>query len=73
MDRPIDKPFRLHISDVFKGVGSGFSVSGRVGAGHIQSGDRVLVTPVGVTATIKGICSFLVDFNLCFMAEIKKF
>ncbi|XP_041360116.1 HBS1-like protein isoform X2 [Gigantopelta aegis] len=55
LDRPIDKAFRLNIGDVFKGVGSGFSISGRVGAGHIQNGDRVIVMPAGVSASIKGV------------------
>ncbi|XP_078596832.1 HBS1-like protein isoform X3 [Branchiostoma floridae x Branchiostoma japonicum] len=53
--RPVDKPFRFCVSDVFKGMGSGFSVAGRLVAGSIQNSTRVMVMPVGETATIKGI------------------
>ncbi|XP_066274742.1 HBS1-like protein isoform X4 [Branchiostoma lanceolatum] len=53
--RPVDKPFRFCVSDVFKGMGSGFSVAGRMVAGSIQNGTRVMVMPSGETATVKGI------------------
>ncbi|XP_005104900.1 HBS1-like protein isoform X1 [Aplysia californica] len=53
--RPIDKPFRLNVSDVFKGIGTGFNVSGRVGSGYVQPGDKVLILPAGITATIKNV------------------
>ncbi|KAI8479658.1 HBS1-like protein [Branchiostoma belcheri] len=53
--RPVDKPFRFCVSDVFKGMGSGFSVAGRLVAGSIQNSTRVMVMPVGETATVKGI------------------
>uniref|UniRef100_A0A0B7A336 Tr-type G domain-containing protein n=1 Tax=Arion vulgaris TaxID=1028688 RepID=A0A0B7A336_9EUPU len=53
--RPIDKPFRLSVSDVFKGVGTGFNVAGRVGSGYVQPGDKVLIMPAGVTASIKNL------------------
>lgn len=50
----MDKPFRLIISDVFKGLGSGFSVVGRVSSGSVQAGDKVLVQPAGDLAVVKG-------------------
>lgn len=53
--RPIDKPFRMSVSDVFKGIGTGFNVSGRVGSGYVQPGDKVLILPAGVSATIKSV------------------
>ncbi|CAG5123412.1 unnamed protein product [Candidula unifasciata] len=53
--RPIDKPFRLNVSDVFKGVGTGFNVAGRVGSGYVQPGDKVIIMPAGVTANIKNV------------------
>lgn len=53
--RPTDKPFRLSVGDVFKGMGSGFSVAGRIGSGSLQAGDKVLVLPVGEIASVKGI------------------
>ncbi|XP_033738844.1 HBS1-like protein [Pecten maximus] len=53
--RQLDKPLRLTVGDVFKGMGAGFSVTGRVGAGSVQTGDKVQVMPYGEMATIKGI------------------
>lgn len=54
VERPMDRPFRLIISDVFKGLGSGFSVVGRVSSGSVQAGDKVLVQPAGDLAVVKG-------------------
>ncbi|XP_060081128.1 HBS1-like protein isoform X1 [Ylistrum balloti] len=53
--RQLDKPLRLTVGDVFKGMGAGFSVTGRVGAGSVQTGDKVQIMPYGETATVKGI------------------
>ncbi|XP_066229268.1 HBS1-like protein isoform X1 [Saccopteryx leptura] len=53
--RSIDKPFRLCVSDVFKDQGSGFCVTGRIEAGFIQTGDRLLAMPPNETCTAKGI------------------
>lgn len=53
-ERPISKPFRLSINDIFKGTGSGFCVSGRVETGMVQVGDKVLVQPQNEGAIIKG-------------------
>ena len=49
----MQKAFRMCIADVFKGMGSGFSVSGMVQAGTAQPGEKVLVMPQGETANIK--------------------
>ncbi|XP_055886757.1 HBS1-like protein isoform X2 [Biomphalaria glabrata] len=67
--RPIDKPFRLHVSDVFKGVGTGFNVAGRVGAGYVQSGDKILIMPLGNCATVKNIYIDDVADNLAFAGD----
>uniref|UniRef100_I3IVE6 HBS1-like protein n=1 Tax=Oreochromis niloticus TaxID=8128 RepID=I3IVE6_ORENI len=53
--RSVDKPFRLCVSDVFKDQGSGFCVTGKIEAGHIQTGDRILAMPPNETCTVKGI------------------
>ncbi|XP_051031330.1 HBS1-like protein isoform X1 [Phodopus roborovskii] len=53
--RAIDKPFRLCVSDVFKDQGSGFCVTGKIEAGYIQTGDRLLAMPPNETCTAKGI------------------
>ncbi|XP_063165796.1 HBS1-like protein isoform X3 [Candoia aspera] len=53
--RSIDKPFRLCVSDVFKDQGSGFCVTGKIEAGYVQVGERLLVMPPNETCTVKGI------------------
>ncbi|KAG8225167.1 hypothetical protein J437_LFUL002867 [Ladona fulva] len=53
--RPVSKPFRMSVNDIFKGTGSGFCVSGRVETGILQAGEKVLVQPQGELALVKGI------------------
>nr|XP_033791773.1 HBS1-like protein isoform X2 [Geotrypetes seraphini] len=53
--RSVEKPFRLCVSDVFKDQGSGFSVTGKIEAGYVQTGDRLLAMPPNETCTVKGI------------------
>ncbi|KAJ0026926.1 hypothetical protein NQD34_017926 [Periophthalmus magnuspinnatus] len=53
--RSIDKPFRLCVSDVFKDQGSGFCITGKIEAGYVQTGDRILAMPPNETCTVKGI------------------
>lgn len=79
--RSVEKPFRLCVSDVYKGKvartlpdsvssfggnkrlklhflpsdqGSGFCVTGKIEAGYIQTGDRILAMPPNETCTVKG-------------------
>ncbi|CAG8466063.1 3937_t:CDS:10 [Ambispora gerdemannii] len=56
--RLLDKPFRLSVTDFFKGGlggggGGGVSVAGRIEAGTIQIGEQVLVVPGGEYGTVK--------------------
>ncbi|MCJ1312271.1 Hsp70 suppressor, GTPase facilitates ribosomal subunit dissociation [Agyrium rufum] len=52
----LEKPFRLTIADVFRGsVQNPLSVSGRIEAGHIQIGDKILAQPAGETAVVKAL------------------
>ncbi|XP_060095781.1 HBS1-like protein isoform X1 [Heteronotia binoei] len=53
--RSVDKPFRLCVSDVFKDQGTGFCVTGKIEAGYVQIGDRLLAMPPNETCTVKGI------------------
>ncbi|XP_071119825.1 HBS1-like protein isoform X1 [Haliotis cracherodii] len=55
LERPIDKPFRLNVGDVFKGQGTGFRISGRIGSGYTQPGDRAVVMPGNITATVRNV------------------
>ncbi|GLH00934.1 Elongation factor 1-alpha [Gryllus bimaculatus] len=54
-ERPITKPFRLSVNDIFKGTGSGFCISGRVETGLVETGDKVLVQPQNEVAVIKAV------------------
>ncbi|XP_019867339.1 protein HBS1 [Aethina tumida] len=53
--RPINKPFRLSVNDIFKGTGSAFCVSGRVETGTLNVGDKVLVCPNREPAVVKSL------------------
>ncbi|KAI7794296.1 HBS1-like protein, partial [Triplophysa rosa] len=53
--RSVEKPFRLCVSDVFKDLGSGFCVTGKIEAGFVQTGDKMLAMPPNETCTVKGI------------------
>ncbi|CAG0879937.1 unnamed protein product [Darwinula stevensoni] len=54
-ERPVSKPFRMPISDVFKSVGAGFCVAGRIETGFIQNGDKAMVMPQGESVLVKGL------------------
>lgn len=41
------------VTDVFKGIGAGYSVSGTLQAGSVQASERVLCMPHGDIATVK--------------------
>ena len=68
-ERPVDKPFRLSVSDVFKSATGGFSIAGRISAGYIRPGDKVMVMPAGNMAGVKSesvlFCSVLFCSRLC--------
>ncbi|CAG8600773.1 12930_t:CDS:10 [Funneliformis mosseae] len=56
--RLLEKPFRLSVSDFFKGgIGSmgGVTVAGRIEAGNIQIGEGVTVIPGGEHGVVKGL------------------
>lgn len=54
-ERPVTKPFRLCIADVFKGQSSAFGVAGRVETGFVQAGEKVTVMPLGESVVVKSI------------------
>ncbi|CAF1258914.1 unnamed protein product [Adineta ricciae] len=57
-ERPISKPFRLCITDVFRATGIGastVSIAGRVECGGIEINERVLLRPSNDQVTIKSI------------------
>ncbi|CAH1159426.1 unnamed protein product [Phyllotreta striolata] len=54
-ERPVSKPFRLSINDIFKGTGTSFCVSGRVENGTLSVGDKILVCPSRESAVVKSL------------------
>ncbi|KAF9423335.1 HBS1-like protein [Podila epigama] len=50
--RAVEKPFRMSVTDVFKGTG-GVSAAGRLEAGHVQIGETVMVMPGAELAVVK--------------------
>jgi elongation factor 1 alpha-like protein len=57
-ERPISKPFRLCITDVFRATGTGtgtVSISGRIDCGGVEGNERVLLRPSNDLVTIKTI------------------
>ncbi|XP_065842838.1 HBS1-like protein [Oscarella lobularis] len=54
-ERSAERPFRCSVSDVYKGVGAGFTIAGKVFCGYIQVSDQVLVMPAAVIGQVKAI------------------
>ncbi|XP_037047570.1 HBS1-like protein [Bradysia coprophila] len=54
-ERSIDKPFRMSVSDIYKGTSSGFCVYGRIETGVLRTNDKILVCPLKEQAVVKGI------------------
>ncbi|KAK7061453.1 HBS1-like protein [Favolaschia claudopus] len=53
--RDIASPARIPISNIYKGQGSGISVSGRLLSGVVQVGERLRICPGDETAVVKSI------------------
>ena len=53
--RPIDRPFRCCVTEVFRSQSLGVTVAGRVDSGAVIKGDSVLVLPQGETVSVRGV------------------
>lgn len=53
--KPIDKPLRLPVQDVYTITGVGTVPVGRVETGAVKVGDKVVIMPSGITGEIKSI------------------
>lgn len=67
--RPVSKPLRMSINDIFKGTGSGFSVAGRIENGVINKGDKVLVCPTKEMAEVRGLSINDLAGNVAFAGD----
>lgn len=54
-EKPIDKPLRIPIQDVYTITGVGTVPVGRVESGKLKVGDKVIIMPAGVTGEVKSI------------------
>lgn len=51
--RPIDKPFKMSISDIFKGQTSGIYLYGKIDYGFVETNQKLLILPNNDFCTIK--------------------
>lgn len=68
-ERAIDKPFRMSISDVYKGTGSNFCLSGRIASGHVCPNDKILICPSKEQGQVKSITIDDVPVNTAFAGD----
>lgn len=68
-ERPVAKPLRMSINDVFKSTGSGFCVSGRIETGMLSKGDKVLVCPTKELAEVRGLSINDLSSNVAFAGD----
>lgn len=55
MARALNKPLRMTISEVFRSAQSPLTISGRLDAGSLQTGDALLIQPSGEKAYVKSL------------------
>lgn len=67
--RPVAKPFRMPINDIFKGTGSGFCVAGRIENGTVNKGDKVLVCPTKEMAEVRSLSINDMSSNVAFAGD----
>ncbi|XP_071807872.1 uncharacterized protein [Asterias amurensis] len=53
--RPVDKSYRQCVSDVFKGMGAGISIAGKIESGGVQVGDKVVIMPAAEHGQVRGV------------------
>lgn len=68
-ERPMAKPFRMSISDVYKGTGSGYCLSGRIESGHVCVNDKIMVCPSKEQGQVKNITIDDLPYNTAFAGD----
>lgn len=59
----------MSISDVYKGTGSGFCLSGRIASGHLCVNDKVLISPLKEQGQVKNITIDELSVNTAFAGD----
>lgn len=54
-ERPVTKPIRISIADIFKSQVSGVCIAARIDSGAIQTGQKLIILPAGEQCTVKSI------------------
>lgn len=67
--RPVAKPFRMPVNDIFKGTGSGICVAGRIENGIVNKGDKVLVCPTKEMAEVRSLSINDMSRNVAFAGD----
>lgn len=67
--RPVSKPLRMTVNDIFKGTGTGLCVAGRIETGILNKGDKVLVCPIKEMAEVKGVSINDMSSNVAFAGD----
>lgn len=68
-ERPVSRPFRMSINDIFKGTGSGLCVAGRIETGILNKGDRIIVCPTKELAEVRSISINDISCNVAFAGD----
>jgi elongation factor 1 alpha-like protein len=68
-ERAIDKPFRMSISDVYKGTGSNFCLSGRIASGHVCVNDKIIICPSKENGQVKSLTIDEVSVSSAFAGD----
>lgn len=68
-ERSVNKPLRMCVCDVFKGVTGGYCLAGKIDSGLIRAGDKVLIMPAGEQGSVKSITVDEVSVQHSFAGE----
>ena len=68
-ERPVTKPLRLCVGDVFKGQGASIVLGGRLETGYVQNADRLLLVPQNEILTVKNVLPDSGDLGMGFAGD----
>lgn len=68
-ERPVSKPLRITVNDIYKGTGSGTCIAGRMETGVVNKGDKIIVCPLKEQAEVKNITINDMPTNIAFAGD----